>query len=199
MDYSLSMCHLYVLAAKTNRILGCLIKSAASRSRNNLSLQSLHMRLHLEFCAQIHSIFLVRMRDIGILEQDHWKASKIIKELEHPSKSSLVPGDTQGAGLVQPEEEKAKGRLYCSLSYLMEGVEKTEAEFASFRVHSGRRRCKGHSLDHGKFWLSIKKCFFSLRVVKEWNQSEEAVVSILGSAPNSAGLDLEQPVWTGFT
>jgi len=97
-------------AQKTNRILGCIKRNKASRSREGiLPLCSSPVRPHLESCVQLWSP--QQKKDMELLERGQRRATKMIQGLEHLSSEERL----RDLGLVQPGEEKAVGRPYCSL------------------------------------------------------------------------------------
>jgi len=57
---------------------------------------------------------------------------------------------------------------------------------------SEKVRDNGHNLEHGKFWLEIRKNFFTTRVVKHWKRMPSGWISILEDNQNKIVQDSEK-------
>ncbi|KAJ7423888.1 hypothetical protein WISP_31525 [Willisornis vidua] len=73
---------------KANQVLGCINRNVASRSQEILSLYSVLMRPHTEYCIQFW--FPQHKKDMELLEQVQMRAMKLIRGLEHTVKVGAV-------------------------------------------------------------------------------------------------------------
>ena len=109
----------------------------------------------------------------------------MIQGLEHLSCEERL----RELGLFSLEERRLQGYLIVAFQYL-KGVHKQEGERLFMRVDSYRTRENGFKLGQGRFWLDIRRKFFTQRVVTHWNKLPKEVVDASSMEAFKAGLDV---------
>jgi len=132
-------------AQKTSRILGCIKRMVASRSREGiLPLYSTLVTPHLEYCVQLWSP--QHRKDVDLLEWGERRATKMIQGLEHLSYEERL----RKLRLFSLQKRRLQGDLIAAFQYL-KGAYKKVGEGLLTRACSDRTRGKGFKLKEGRF------------------------------------------------
>ncbi|KFQ81172.1 hypothetical protein N335_11090, partial [Phaethon lepturus] len=158
-------------AQKANRILSCIKKSMAStRSREViLPLYSTLVRPRLEYCVQLWGP--QHKTDTELLKPVQRKAMKMIRGLEHLSYEERL----RKLGLFSLEKRRLWRDLIAAFQFL-KGIYRKDGEGLFMRDCSDSKRGDSFKLKENRFRLAIRKKFFTVRVVRQWNRLPREVV-----------------------
>jgi len=101
-------------------------------------------------------------------------------------------GRLRGLWLFSLKKRRLRRDLITAFQYLKGGYKREEHRIF-IRVSCDRARGNGFKLKEGRFRLDIRKKFFTIRVVKQWNMLSRDAVDVSGDIWGQAGRGSEHP------
>ncbi|PKU46247.1 hypothetical protein llap_3471 [Limosa lapponica baueri] len=162
-------------AQKANRILACIRRSVASRSRETiLPLYSALVRPHLEYCVQLWGAPNIR-KTWTCWNTSSSRATNGHKDNQRAGAPLSYEDRLRELGLFHLEKRRLRGDPIAAFQHLKE-AHRRDGEGQFIRECSNKMRGNGFKLKEGRFRLDIRKKFFSVRVVRHWNRLPREVV-----------------------
>jgi len=121
---------------------------------------------------------------MDLLEWVHRRAAKKIQGMEHLSYEERL----RELGLFSLETRRLWQNLLTAFQYL-KGAYKKAGERLFTKACSDKTRGNGFKLKEGRFRLVIRKKFFTMRVVRQWNRLPREAVDVRSLAVFKARLD----------
>ncbi|KAK4810129.1 hypothetical protein QYF61_009524 [Mycteria americana] len=179
-DEKLDISQQCALAAQNaNRILGCIKRSVASRSREGiLPFHSALVRPHLEYCVQLWSPQHKKGMELGGHENDARAGAPLLRGQDR----------LREVGLFSLEKRRLQGDLIAACQYL-KGAYRKDGDRLFSKACCDRTRSKGFKLGEGRFRLDLRKQFCTMRVVKHWPGLPREVVEAPSLATFKVRLD----------
>ena len=121
---------------------------------------------------------------MDLLEWVHRRAAKKIQGMEHLSYEERL----RELGLFSLETRRLWQNLLTAFQYL-KGAYKKAGERLFTKACSDKTRGNGFKLKEGRFRLVIRKKFFTMREVRQWNRLPREAVDVRSLAVFKARLD----------
>ena len=166
--------HVAKIAAKANSILGCVERTFSYMDCEMFkTIYKSLIRPHLEYACQSWSPYL--KKDINLLEQVQRRATAIVPELTNLP----YPARLKALGLTTLEDRRIRGDLI-EVYKMTHGLTNIDpSQFFVFAPDNRGPSTRGHrfklAVPHVR--LDLRKYFFSVRVIKLWNNLPADVVN----------------------
>ena len=165
--------HISKIASRANSIVGRIKRTFSYMDKEMFkSLFNTMVRPHLEYCVQSWSPYL--QKDIRILEQVQRRATNIVPELQGMQYEDRL----KALGLTSLEDRRIRGDMI-EVYKLLNGL--TNVEYQQFfqLIPPGPHSTRGHNLKlmRPQVRTERRKQFFSVRVVRMWNELPAEVVN----------------------
>ena len=165
--------HVSKIASKANSIVGRIKRTFTFMDKEMfISLYKTMMRPHLKYCVQSWSPYLIK--DIRTLEQIQRRGTNIVPELRGMSYSDRL----KALGLTTLEDCRVRGDMI-EIYKLLHGL--TNVDYRQFfrMIPPGPYSTRGHHLKLVRPHVGTerRKHFFSVRVVRSWNDLPAEVVN----------------------
>jgi len=134
-----------------------------------LSLCSTLVRSRLEYCIQLWSP--QHRKDMDLLRQVGKRTMKLIRGLQHLCYEERL----REFELFSFKKRRLQGDIIVAFQYI-KGAYKKHREKLSTRYCSYRTTGNGFKLKEGRFRVGIRKTFFMMKVVRDWNRLLRDVV-----------------------
>ncbi|KAJ7425284.1 hypothetical protein WISP_24066 [Willisornis vidua] len=153
---------------KANCVLSCIKNNVTSRLKKViLSLYSALMRTHMEYCFQFWG--LQHKKNVDLLGQVQRRVTNMNIGLEHP----FCEDRWIGLGLFSLEKRMLWRFLIGAFQCLKGAYRKAAEEYFTSECSTWRH---GIKLKEYGFALVVRKKFFTIKVVRDWNRLPREVV-----------------------
>lgn len=158
-------------AAKAQSVLGLIKRTFKNIDKEDfMTLYNTYIRPHMEYCIQVWSPWLVK--DIDCLEKIQRRATKLVQSIS----KLKYPDRLRELGLYSLEQRRLRGDLIETYKILTKKERVSPETF--FQLASTPYGLRGHSLKVHvpRFNTSVRKNFFSIRVLPHWNSLPQRVI-----------------------
>jgi ribonucleases P/MRP protein subunit RPP40 len=157
-------------ASKASSVLGMIKRAFRTVDRDGFKiLYNTYVRPQLEYCAQVWSPHY--KKDVECLEKIQRRATCLVRGFQKMKYEQRL----KELELMTLQQRRKRGDLIETYK-IMSGLERVEA--SKFFTRAGTVHLRGNSLKMYKKQarIDVRRCFFSMRVVEEWNKLPEVVV-----------------------